>query len=406
MITVPRRYKHVVRDTDRNGNVRLYLRVPGKPKVRLRETLGTDAFDAEYRAALEAKPKSKTTPKGTVIPGSIDALCVAYFASSEFRRGLGERSQHVRRQVLDRFRAAVGKDGKQHGHRPAADARLRGFLERMKDEHAERPEAFNALLKGLRAAFAAGLRLGLVEHNPALAVRYLASRNPDGFRPWTLDELERFEARWPVGSKPRLALALMLYTGVRRSDVVLLGRQHVRGEKLHFRVTKGRDRTPRDLAIPVVPALAAIIAASPVGELHFLVTEHGRPYSGDGFGNAFRRWCQMAGVPGCSPHGLRKVSALRLAHLGATEHELMAAHGWSSPKQAALYTRRAEQDRLAERAFARLAANEKSHSTPARAEWDENATQDDDPKGYSNEVVPRGGIEPPTLRFSVACSTN
>ncbi len=398
MITVPRRYKHVVRDTDRNGNVRLYLRVPGKPKVRLRETLGTDAFDAEYRAALEAKPKPKIIPKGTVIAGSIDTLCVAYYGSVEFQRGLSARSQRVRRMILDRFRAL-------HGHRPAKGLE-HTFLERLKDKRQAAPEAFNSLLKALRAAYSAGLRVGLVKENPAARVRYLPSRNPDGFRAWTLEELERFEARWPVGSKPRLALALMLYTGVRRSDAVLLGRQHVRGGKLHFRATKGRDRTPKDMAVPITPELARILAVSPVGDLHFLVTEHGRPYSADGFGNAFRRWCRMAGVPGCSPHGLRKVSALRLAHGGATEHELMAAHGWSSPKQAALYTRRAEQDRLAERAFARLAANEKSHSTLAGVKWDENATEPTEPKGLPDAMVPRGGIEPPTLRFSVACSTN
>ena len=38
----------------------------------------------------------------------------------------------------------------------------------------------------------------------------------------------RFEAKHPIGSKARLALALLLYTGQRRGDVVRLGRQHIR----------------------------------------------------------------------------------------------------------------------------------------------------------------------------------
>src|SRR5690348_15984651 len=92
VIEIMRRYKFVVQDRDRHGNVRTYLRLPGKPKVRLHEELGTDAFDAEYRAALDAKPPAKKPAVGAVVPGSIDALCVAYFKSAEFRR-MHERSR-------------------------------------------------------------------------------------------------------------------------------------------------------------------------------------------------------------------------------------------------------------------------------------------------------------------------
>jgi hypothetical protein len=42
------------------------------------------------------------------------------------------------------------------------------------------------------------------------------------FHAWTPDELKQFEAHHKVGTKARLALALMLYLGVRRGDVVTL----------------------------------------------------------------------------------------------------------------------------------------------------------------------------------------
>ncbi|MEI9901164.1 MAG: hypothetical protein WDN31_14625 [Hyphomicrobium sp.] len=55
-----------------------------------------------------------------------------------------------------------------------------------------------------------------------------------GHHTWTSEELEQFEARHPIGTKARLAFGLLIYTGVRRSDVVRLGRQHVRDGWLKF----------------------------------------------------------------------------------------------------------------------------------------------------------------------------
>jgi hypothetical protein len=107
MITKLRRWRYTVQDTDTRGNVRTYLRLPGRPKVRLREEPGTDAFEAEYRAALHAPPKAAAVPIGAVAPGSIDALCVAYYASAAFK-GMNLRAQRVRRGILDRFRMDHG----------------------------------------------------------------------------------------------------------------------------------------------------------------------------------------------------------------------------------------------------------------------------------------------------------
>ena len=65
-----------------------------------------------------------------------------------------------------------------------------------------------------------------------------------GYHSWTPEEVEKFEQAHPVGSKPRLALALLVYTGVRRSDVVRLGEQHVREGWLRFKQHKNRNRHP------------------------------------------------------------------------------------------------------------------------------------------------------------------
>jgi integrase len=104
------------------------------------------------------------------------------------------------------------------------------------------------------------------------------------------------------------------------------------------------------MTLPMLPALQQIIAASPCGELTFLVNDLNRPFTEAGFGNKFREWCDQAGLRHCSSHGLRKAGATIAADNGATSQQLMAIFGWSSLKMAELYTRAANQKRLAESA--------------------------------------------------------
>jgi len=106
---------------------------------------------------------------------------------------------------------------------------------------------------------------------------------------------------------------------------------------------------------PVLSQFAQIIARSPTGDLTFLVTEHGKPFTAAGFGNWFRDRCDEAGLSECSAHGLRKAGATIAAENGATDRQLMALYDWSSEKQANVYTAAANRKRLAADAARRLA---------------------------------------------------
>jgi integrase len=171
----------------------------------------------------------------------------------------------------------------------------------------------------------------------------------NGYHSWTDAEIARFEARHPIGTRPRLALALLLYTGQRRSDVVRMGAQHIRDNMLHVRQVK----TSAELYIPLHPELEVIIASTPT-DLTFLTTAFGRPFTGPGFGNWFREQCDAAGLPHCSAHGLRKAAARLLAELGCTEHEIAAITGHASLREVARYTKAADQRRLAVSAMEKL----------------------------------------------------
>jgi integrase len=172
--------------------------------------------------------------------------------------------------------------------------------------------------------------------------KYLRTRD-GGYHTWTDAEIEQFEAHWAIGTKPRLAFALLRYLGVRRSDVVRIGRQHLRDGWLRFTTKK----CPTALELPMPPPLQQIIDASETGDLTYLLTDYGKSFTEAGFGGWFRERCDAAGLPHCSAHGLRKAAATALAEAGASAHQLMAWFGWKSLKEAERYTRAANQKKLA-----------------------------------------------------------
>ncbi len=402
------RFKFLIEDRDRHGKARIYLRLPGKPKVRLRTEPGSVEFLAEYQAALAgelvtAAPRKSSGP----IPGTLHALCLTYYLSDSFLT-LAPRTQRVRRLALDRLCATMGRDGKAHGSRLAADMgpnevrALRGPV--------GKTGAANEVVKALRLAFAAGIEAGIVTRNPAKDVRLLASKNPDGFHSWTPAEIAQFEARHPVGTVARLALALLLYTGCRREDAARLAPSMLRDGWLHYTQSKNRQRKPVHMVVPVHPELADVLAASPIGAQAFIVSAAGRPYTPESFGNKFREWCNEAGLPHCSAHGLRKAAAAKLAEAGATTNEIAAVTGHRTLKEVARYTAAASQKAMAGSAMARVKSVTKIVKSPTPGaqspEWDETDAQPTGKIGADKWMVPRGGIEPPTLRFSVACSTN
>jgi integrase len=229
-------------------------------------------------------------------------------------------------------------------------------IEVLRDRKINLPGAANNRLKAIRQVFKFAMRRKhpdgkpYVSSNPAREVAKF-KYGSTGFHTWTPEEVRQFEERHPIGTKARLALALLLFTGQRRADVIRFGKQHVRNGKLIFTQRKGRNRKPKQLALPILPALQRAIDASPCGDLTFLVNDLGRAFTDAGFGNKMREWCDQAGLPNCSAHGLRKAGATIAANNGATSRQLMAIFGWESINMAELYTRAADQERLAEGAM-------------------------------------------------------
>jgi integrase len=321
-------------------------------KVRIKAGRDTPEFHAEY-ARLLGQHQPAATTRGPVT-GTWRWLCVEYTKSAAFK-AFGRRQQSMRRGVLESTWEEPVKPG---SATTFGTVRLEDLttnaLRVLRDRKAtnDLPGAASNRVKAIRSVFKWALKEGHLTTNPARDLEQV--KQGKGWHSWEPEEVRRFEEHHPIGSKARLALALLMYTGVRRSDVVLLGRQHVRSGWLKFSTRK----TDVVVEVPVLPELQRIIDASPCGDLTFLVTDYGRPFSVEGFGNKFRGWCNQAGLPQCSAHGIRKAAAAIAAENGATSQQLMAIFGWLTLAEAERYTRAAERRRMAGDAMGLLVRSE------------------------------------------------
>jgi integrase len=292
---------------------------------------------AAYETALVGQPLPVGTQRGR--PGTMAALALSYFAAPQFG-ALRPSSQYAYRRAIERFCT-------NHADRRVADLR-RDHIVRLMSRLADKPHAANALRRMLRNLMRHAVDIGVRGDDPTRDVKAIRIKS-GGHHSWTDAEIAQFERHHPVGSRARLALALLLYTGQRRGDVIRMGAQHIHGSVLNVK----QEKTGAELAIPVHPDLEAVIAATPSGHLTFLTTTIGGPFAGRTFARWFRRECDKVGLPHCSAHGLRKAAARRLAEAGCTVHEIGAITGHASLAELARYTKAADQRRLAEAAMAK-----------------------------------------------------
>ena len=206
-------------------------------------------------------------------------------------------------------------------------------------------------LKSIRGLMQFCVDQKMLHSDPSLGVRLRRIKKSDGHHTWTEQEIEQFEAFYPVGTKPRLALALGIYTAQRRGDVIRMGRQHIRNGVLSIK----QQKTGTDVSIPVLPQLQAVLDATPSGHLTFLITKSNKPYPANDFSEQFRAWCDAAGLPErCVFHGLRKAALTRLSDAGCSVHGIAAVSGHKTLKEVERYTKQYDRARAAREAMAQM----------------------------------------------------
>lgn len=312
-----------------------YLRRRGQPLVRLPDLPIDDPdFIAAWARAWKAAP---APPKAAA--GSVAALIKA------------ATRDNATAALSASYRAALAREWSKiaadYGDLPA-----RGLRDRHIRADVGKAAVPLARLKAWRYLTGFAVRRGILDTDPATGVERPAAQKSDGHPPWSDDEIARFRARWPSGSVPRLAFELLLWTGCRIGDAVLIGPQHVdRDGVLCFRQSKTGDMAyvPWTCALP--PYAAGMDrqplhdALPPVRALTFLATAGGRTRSSKALGTLIRESAVAAGIEGKSAHGLRKTRAVALADAGATVHQIAAWTGHKTLKEVERYTARAARRR-------------------------------------------------------------
>lgn len=335
--------------TDRHGHARYYFRRHGK-RIPLPGLPWAPDFMAAYELAKSGEVQRREIGANKILPGSVNALATAYLNSGEFQN-LAKSTRATYRGILESFLA-------DHGERSAAGLDRRAVVALVSKKAATPAAAYN-LLRMVRMLMRFGIDHGWRSDDPTIGVKG-PKRRTGGFHTWSENEIATFESHHALGTRARLALALLLWTAQRRSDVIKMGRQHVKAGWMTVR----QQKTGAVVQIPVRAELQAAIDAHPNEHLTFLVTDFGKPFAAAGFGNWFRKVCREAGLPdGCAAHGLRKAAARRLAEGGCTAHEIMAITGHKSLREVTRYTEAADRHGLAATAMARI-GNRTSSGNP------------------------------------------
>jgi integrase len=337
-----RREKGVCQEKNwRTGATVWYYREGQGKRVRLPGLFGSPEFNAALIAAKRsalgvggpAPVKGKLAPQD---PASF-AWLVEKFLASEGQRAMSEITQKTRRNVLRRIAVNCGSTA----FRELTDTDIRTLRDQIAS--GGKPAMANCAVAILRVMFGWAVEEAkLLERNPCLGVKAMKYQGGTNYV-WTDEDMAKFEEAYPLGTRERLAYALLLYSGQRSGDVVNMGRQHIKDGWLS---TPRQGKTGKSAAVPVLPVLAEAIASLPTGNLSFLVGDDGAPLQVSSFGRWFRAACDRAGVPECTPHGLRHAGATRLAARGAKASTLVCIYGFTLA-MAERYTRTAEHKRTA-----------------------------------------------------------
>lgn len=326
---------------DRHGKERIYYRRPGHPQVALPGPLYCEAFWIAYHAAANDAP----VPVGVsqAPSGSVSAVIAGYYGSAEFKT-LAPLTRRTYGNTLERFR-------KDFGDLPIAKMRTQD-VNAVLDSMADTPAAAQLLRKRLSQLFDYAIGAGIVADNPVKTAKRIRKKAV-GHRTWTESDIEAFRGYWSEETPQRLAMELLLFTGLRRSDAVRIGWQHVSDDRIRITAQK----TGVELDIPIHEILAGFLDRCPRDLPTFIITAYGKPRSALAFTGFISDAAKQAGLPPrSSPHGLRKAACRRLAEAGASTHEIMSITGHTNVAEIETYTKAVENKKLSGSAMAKMAS--------------------------------------------------
>jgi len=330
--------KYVNEYVDRVGNLRRYFRRAGKNLGPLPGLPGSQEFMAAYAAYLEGRTVAPSAPAPHA--ESLAKLATEFYGHPMFT----QRKPNTRKL----YRSVLDGIVTEHGHRSVSLMTGEHAEKIIHKIGAERPAMANLTRAVMRRLMSLAVKRKLRLDNPFAAVE---AYEVGTHHTWTDAELRKYEKRWALGTRQRLAYALLLYTDQRVGDVAKMRRADIEGGLIHV----VQDKTGAELWVPIHPELDRAMKAYPAKGLTLIGDAHGRPIKAAGLSGVIRKAAGKAGLPKrCVPHGLRKALQRMLAEHGATDKEMQAMSGHTTLTETARYSKMADQKRLAVAAMKRL----------------------------------------------------
>lgn len=342
--------------TDARGKTRFRVSVKGK-RTELGSEWGSVEFEARYNAALAGGNGGMIGASRTK-PNSVSDL-VARFYKSRVYKGWCDSTKATNRAIIEKWR-------KEYGTYSVTTLKKHN-IDAMMAAKSDTPAAANNFLKRINQVLDLAVDLKMATKNEAREVKFFEYES-EGIYTWTEDDITAFYECHKPGSVAHDAMTLMLYTAAAKVDAVQMGRFSIKntedGPRLIYRRQKMRNRKPMRVSIQVHPDLAPVLDRL-MNKGTFLETVHGKERSRKGLGNMMRVWCDAAGLPHCTAHGLRKACARRLAEGGASAPQIMAITGHKTLSEVQLYIDAANREDMADDGMAVMVTRPNGEQTVA-----------------------------------------
>lgn len=340
---------HVNIVKDRHGKKRYRYRRAGVKSTYIKFPPKSREFWEEYDRLEGIEADQPTSVRRTFKPYSMDDLAAKVKRTPAWN-DMQPRGQAVKGRIIERLLDKKNSAGTRLGDRDARTvtiATLDGILGKM--THG----AAGNFRKEMKRLFAYAVRLKWRSDNPASDTAPI--KKGKGWHTWTDAEIEQYRAHHPYGTVPRLVLELARNTSARRGNLNLIERKQIVGDNIEVAHSKGNEET----SVPLLPETRLAIDAMPTTHIRYLIVgAHGKPYTVEGLGEKMRRWCDRAGLPHCSLHGIRKATSRQLAESGATDAQGRAVTGHKKDETFAYYAAKANRKALAGAAMSNLAAHQ------------------------------------------------
>lgn len=348
--------------TDSRGKTRWRFRVTRVKSISLRGAPGDAQFNSDYQCAIAGAPKRAAVKRegNQTVARSFGAAWLVYSKSSEFKNfNSATQSKHERmanaflmaRVNPDSIDTLAWRDV------PVVDFKRR-HVKLILSRNASTPHKAKHMLVTIRKLIVVALDEEWIETDPTWKVKHRPEYT--GWRAWTDGERAKFEARHPIGGVPRAVYAAALWLGNRRSDIVTLSRNERQARRIlidsvYIEIdcfVKTIQKTGDEIAMPIAPMAADALDALPADGTYYFPGRYGECRSAKALTGDMAKWTKQAGLPaGCTLHGLRKTLGRMAAEGEATSRQSMDLLGHTTLQQAELYSRAANQLRMAKQAI-------------------------------------------------------